>query len=128
MPGPPFPRRTPQRGAIRRCFAAADRPLSPREVQENARREIPSLGLATVYRQVRSLLDEGWLRAVALPGAPDRYEVAGKGHHHHFHCRACDGLFDVTGCPGGIQALAPGGFLVERHEVILYGLCLGCRS
>ena len=123
----PSPRRTPQRRAIRHCFERADRPLSPGEVLDRSRREIPTLGLATVYRQVRRLLEEGWLRAVSLPGAPDRYEIAGKEHHHHFHCRSCDGLFEVEGCPGGIQALAPGGFLTERHEVILYGLCRSCR-
>lgn len=127
MPESPSPRRTPQRRAIRRCFERADRPLSPGEVLEACRREIPTLGLATVYRQVRSLVEEGWLRPVALPGAPDRYELAGKDHHHHFVCRVCDGVFEVDGCPGGIQGLAPGGFLIERHEVILFGLCRSCR-
>ena len=119
-------RRTRQREAIRAAFAAADRPLSPEECLVLARREVPSLGLATVYRNIKRLVEAGTLRVVGLPGSPDRYEVAGKLHHHHFHCRDCGGVFEVPACPGELDTLAPGGFRVEAHEVILYGVCRGC--
>lgn len=119
-------RRTRQRQAIEAAFAAADRPLSPEECLERAQREVPGLGIATVYRNVRRLVESEWLRVVELPGHRDRYEVAGKHHHHHFHCRACDGVFEVEACPGGFKTMAPGGFRVEDHEVILYGLCAHC--
>ena len=119
-------RHTRQREAIRAVLAAAGRPLGPQEILAAVRRELPALGMATVYRTVKGLLDDGWLRAVELPGAPPRYEVAGKGHHHHFHCRACDGVFEVDACPAGIRGLLPERFRLERHEIILYGLCATC--
>ena len=119
-------RRTRQRDAILAAFHRADRPLSPGEVRDLASRSVPSLGIATVYRNVKALLEDGTLRVVNVPGQPDRYERAGKEHHHHFHCRACDGLFEVEACPGGLAALAPDGFRTERHEIILFGLCSGC--
>lgn len=121
-------RRTRQREAIRRALAVADRPLSPQEITDLARREVPALGIATVYRNLKALLAEGELRAVELPGKPDRYEPAGKGHHHHFHCRRCDGVFEVAGCPSGVKALAPRGFRTEGHDLTLYGVCAGCAS
>lgn len=121
-------RRTRQRAAIREAFESAGRPLGPEECLALARRAVPGLGLATVYRNVKQLVAAGWLRTVELPGSADRYEVAGKDHHHHFHCRRCDALFEVDSCPGGLQAMAPGGFRVERHEVILYGVCDGCAA
>jgi len=119
-------RQTRQRDAIRAALAAAARPLSPQELLNAARRALPALGIATVYRTVKALLAEGALHTVELPGAPARYELAGKRHHHHFHCRACDGVFEVEACPAGIRRLLPGGFRLERHEIILYGLCAGC--
>ena len=82
--------------------------------------------MATVYRTVKALLEDGTLHAVELPGAPARYELAGKRHHHHFHCRSCDGVFEVEACPAGIRGLIPGGFRLEAHEIILYGLCATC--
>lgn len=121
-------RRTRQRDAIREAFQAADRPLAPTECLDLAAEDVPGLGIATVYRNIKRLLDAGWLRVVELPGAPDRYEVAGKSHHHHFHCRECDGLYEVEDCPGSLAGLAPTGFVVERHEILLYGLCDGCRE
>jgi Fur family ferric uptake transcriptional regulator len=120
-------RQTQQRTAIRQALLDAGRPLSHEEVLAAAQRECPGLGIATVYRNVRRLREQGWLRAVELPGAPSRYEVADKGHHHHFHCVACDRIFEVEDCPGDLQRLAPSGFLVQRHEIILYGLCRQCR-
>ncbi|HEX2253869.1 MAG TPA: transcriptional repressor [Thermoanaerobaculia bacterium] len=119
-------RRTRQRDAILSAFQHADRPLSPAELRALAGRSVPSLGIATVYRNVKALLDDGTLRAVNVPGQPDRYELAGKQHHHHFHCRACDGVFEVAACPGGLAALAPDGFHTEHHEIVLFGLCSQC--
>jgi Fur family ferric uptake transcriptional regulator len=121
-------RQTRQRDAIRGALAAAARPLSPQEVLSAAQRVLPSLGIATVYRALKTMLDEASIHAVELPGAPARYELAGKRHHHHFHCRACDGVFEVEACPAGIRGLLPGGFRLERHEIILYGLCAACGS
>jgi Fur family ferric uptake transcriptional regulator len=121
-------RSTQQRRAILHTLERGDRPMSPQEVLADAARHAPGLGLATVYRNLRRLLDEGVLRAIELPGAPTRYELAGKGHHHHFHCRACDRVFEVDDCPGRLADLAPQGFAVEAHEIVLYGLCRECRQ
>jgi Fur family ferric uptake transcriptional regulator len=119
-------RRTQQRRAIRRALAEADRPLAPREILAAATSRAPSLGIATVYRNLKSLLEEGWLRPVELPGEPARYELSDKAHHHHFHCRECDRVFEVDDCPDGVVELAPRGFHLESHEIVLYGLCRSC--
>lgn len=121
-------RRTRQREAIRAAFAEADRPLSPQEVLGRARRRVATLGLATVYRNLKALVEAGELTAVELPGLPDRYEAAGKHHHHHFHCRECDRVYEVEACPGGMRGLAPSGFQLEGHEVFLFGRCSGCAA
>ncbi|MCA9418695.1 MAG: transcriptional repressor, partial [Candidatus Omnitrophica bacterium] len=55
------------------------------------------------------------------------YEMNGKRHHHHFVCRVCGRVFDIEGCPGQIEAMTPKGFLVEDHEIFLYGRCEECR-
>lgn len=86
------------------------------------------MGLATVYRNLKQLVDVGDIQVVELPGEATRYEVAGHKHHHHFHCRDCDRVFDVHECPGNMKDLAPRGFIVEDHELTLYGRCSDCRS
>jgi Fur family ferric uptake transcriptional regulator len=119
-------RMTRQRSAIETSVTEAGRPLLPQEVLALAQRAVPSLSISTVYRQLKALVDDGAVRAVQLAGEPPRYESAAQGHHHHFQCTRCQRVFDVHGCPGTLAHLAPAGFVVEDHEVTLYGRCADC--
>lgn len=122
-------RETKQRRAIRETLRAAGRPLAPEEILQEARRKVPTLGIATVYRAVNSLEEEGWATSVELPEGPVRFERAGKGHHHHFLCTACEGVWDVDGCSGDLDVLTPSaGFQVDTHEILLYGQCDRCAA
>lgn len=121
-------RRTRQRDAIRRVFEELNRPLGPAEVLEHARIRVKGLGIATVYRTISSLVQSGWLVPVDLPGEAPRYERAGAEHHHHFRCRMCECVFEIHACPGDLNELAPPGFLLEHHEVVLYGRCKQCAA
>jgi len=123
-----MPRKTTQRLAIQAVFDAANRPLGPTEVHAAAQRTAKALGVATVYRAIKDLLDEKWLVSVNLPGEPARYERAGKRHHHHFHCSNCDRVFEAEGCSLSLQRLVPEGFTLTAHELVLYGLCAGCAD
>lgn len=119
-------RNTRQRSAIRDAIAWAARPLLPLEVLDAAQADAPGLSIATVYRNLRAMVDEGALRIVLLPGENARYEIGGSGHHHHFQCRGCLKVFEVDACPGNLQHLAPTGFSVEDHDLTLYGRCGKC--
>ena len=85
------------------------------------------MSIATVYRNIGSLVEEAWLVRVDIPGEPARYEVAGKQHHHHFCCNDCGKVYELE---GGCQQLPkprlPRGFHVSGHEFFLYGTCAGC--
>ncbi len=120
-------RQTRQRQAIRDAFTTAGRPLSPAEVQSLASPRTRRIGMATVYRSIRAMIESGELIEVDLPGEPSRYESAGKVHHHHFHCRTCKRVYEVEGCPEDLRALVPRGFSLEDHEVVLYGVCAACK-
>ena len=109
-------------------IASADRPMTPREVFAVAKKTIPSLGIATVYRAIRQFVREGQVRQIEIQGAPPHYENAGKNHHHFFFCVHCGRLFDAPGCVRGLSGLAPSGFQVRRHEIVLYGDCAACRA
>ncbi len=121
-------RNTRQNEAIRKTIIESGRPLSPTEILELAQEDIPGLGIATVYRTIKRLIEQGDAVAVELPGAPPRYESSGAAavHHHHFHCDACDRVFDVPGCLGNLVTLTPPGFRLNAHELVLYGQCAEC--
>src|SRR4051812_2679477 len=106
-------RDTRQRRALRKILEEADRPLTPPELLLRAQSMVPRLGIATVYRTLKEMTDEGAVTSVEIPGQPPRYERSGKHHHHHFFCRACGQVFELESCLPGINRLAPDGFEVQ---------------
>lgn len=112
--------------AIRDAIARAQRPLLPQEILEAAQVQVPRLGIATVYRNLKSLVADGELNAVNLPGENPRFELTGHAHHHHFQCTRCQRVYDVHACPGDLAQLAPPGFTIEDHDLTLYGRCRAC--
>lgn len=123
-------RTTRQKTAIHDAIESAHRPLSAQEILEQASLQVTQLGIATVYRNLKSLVTEGKVQMVTLPGENPRYETnaAAGHHHHHFQCTQCQRVFDVHDCPGDLKRMAPQGFSVERHELTLYGRCADCNS
>ena len=126
---PAKPRRTKQKEAIRKAFEQAGRPLSPEEALAASQTHVGAVSLATIYRNISTLVAERWLAPVEVPGEPARYEIFGKGHHHHFHCRHCGRIYDLPGCslPGDTPEL-PSGFALSGHELFLYGTCAQCTA
>ena len=140
-------RDTRQRRAVLDALAGSGRTLSPPEILSLAQAQAPSLNLSTVYRQVKALEEVGEVVKVQLPGQAARFEARCRHvaptadhplaqndndehghHHHHFHCVVCDQVVPIHGCPGAMQELAPPGFEVERHDLVLHGRCAACAG
>lgn len=119
---------TQQKLAIADVLDAAERPLTPPEILSRASKVVPRLGVATVYRALRSLRQDKKILIVEIPGEPPRYETAMRGHHHHFFCNECRKVFEVPECSSKLAELAPPKFQVLDHEIILYGKCPGCQA
>lgn len=122
-------RRTAQREAILGALADAEGPLTAQEVHDRAGGRLASLGLATVYRNLAQLEASGDVVTVHLPQDAARYELAGRGHHHHFRCVRCGSVFELdAGCPVAMLegVTLPGGLRVLGHELVLFGLCAHC--
>jgi Fur family transcriptional regulator, ferric uptake regulator len=120
-------RRTRQRETIEAVIRDAGGPLTVQEILERAQEEIQGLGIATVYRTINLLQEAEQIHLVVLPSGESRYEPVGRGHHHHFQCRLCNVVFDLHECPVALpKKTLAGGFVVEDHEVTLYGRCPDC--
>jgi Fur family transcriptional regulator, ferric uptake regulator len=121
-------RQTRQRDAIYQVIEAATGPLSVPEIHDRARVLFPRLGIATVYRTVKLLQEGGRIQSVILPSGETRYEETGLGHHEHFQCRKCSQVFDIKVCPVHIPkgTELTGGFVVDDHELTIYGTCPDC--
>jgi Fur family ferric uptake transcriptional regulator len=120
-------RSTKQRAAIQEALKKLGRPLLPQELLAEAQKSVPNLSLATIYRNIKGLVADGLVEVVSLPSETDRYEIH-KHHHHHFHCNSCQQVTDIDACPGDLSKLMPSGYLLEEHQITLYGRCPNCSS
>ncbi|MCS7216383.1 MAG: transcriptional repressor [Candidatus Bipolaricaulota bacterium] len=85
------------------------------------------ISLATVYRALRSLAEEGLV--ATLPLAPaDRFDPL-THPHYHFHCHRCNQVLDLDlpYKPELDQAIEDLGFSVHHHTLVFHGLCPACQ-
>lgn len=63
-------------------------------VYEFIKKDYPTIGKGTVYRNLGILVEEGAVRKVEIPGGPDRFDFTLK-NHYHVRCVKCGEVFDV---------------------------------
>lgn len=119
-------RNTKQRQAILAAIEEAARPLTANEVHELGLQTSAKLGLRTVFRNLRELVEERRLVVVDYPGQPPRYEVVDGQHHTHFICHKCQKMYTFEEEAPDVPYTAPPGFKITGEEVIFYGLCPKC--
>ena len=105
-----------------------NRPLSVDELLEEAKKELPAIGLTTIYRNVNALVSDNELVAVDFPGQPIRYEKRKGASSPHFICEQCNSLFDLGGDMPDVSYSLPKGFSRGSMDVVFYGKCGNCNS
>lgn len=124
-------RKTKTRALIQQILQKESRPLLPQEILDIAANMGHSIGIATIYRNLKAFEASGFLEQVTLPGQPARFELAALDHHHHFLCGSCNRVFDIPGCSLNHQNVAlhlMEDFKVTHHEITLFGQCKQCQT
>jgi Fe2+ or Zn2+ uptake regulation protein len=122
-------RMTSQRLAILHALRHAGTHLSPREVYQQAKQELPGLTEPTVYRTLEFLTENGLVRPAQTGNGHLRYEIAGD-EHHHVVCRLCGQEMEVE--HSLLETLyhklesATGYLRIDRH-MTFFGVCPGCQ-
>lgn len=118
---------TPQRLAVLDYLQRASGHPTAEQIGAEVNRRLPRAARATVYNALRALRDAGLVSEVRLGGATARYDV-NRAPHHHFICRRCGRMEDVSAeAAGPINAPEVGeGYAVEGCELVLRGLCPAC--
>lgn len=121
---------THQREVIYRAVMGSHTHPSPEFIYEQVKREIPSISLGTVYKNIKTFVDAGLLREVSPHHGTLRLEP-NLHAHHHLVCTKCKGIVDIELAevePVHWRRRPPKGFRVDRYSVEFYGLCSNCRE
>ncbi len=88
--------------------------------------EMPDISLATVYRNLGLLADDGKVRRITATGMPDRFDYVTEDHSH-FVCVKCGKLIDFPIGDTPTPKL-PDCIQVFERQIIYKGVCCDCKT
>jgi Fur family ferric uptake transcriptional regulator len=122
-------RNTKQREEVWQALEGTPGFVSAQELHQSLRERGSGIGLATVYRALNALAEEGTADALSIEGE-NLYRACSPGHHHHLICREC-GLtteIEATAVEAWAQKIAGDhGFTEPQHIVDIFGICPACQ-
>ena len=128
---PPQRRETRQRAAVAQALDHADEFLSAQELHTLLRESGDGVGLATVYRTLQHLAEDGEVDVLRISENESVYRRCSTGHHHHLVCRSCHRTIEVDSVATERWAhriAAENGFVDVDHVVEVFGTCADCAS
>jgi Fur family transcriptional regulator, ferric uptake regulator len=120
---------SPQRTAVDMLLRDSEGFRSAQDIYARLREQGNPIGLATVYRALQSLADDGEVDVLRTDDGEAVYRRCSTGHHHHLVCRRCGLTVEVEG--GAVErwttaVAAEHGFDDVDHVVEVFGTCGSC--
>lgn len=98
------------------------------EVFQSIRAQLPTISLATVYRNLGILSEQGVIRKIEIPDGRDRFDCC-LADHDHFLCRSCGRLWDFQLAHPLVELIPPEtGFQVQDYALVVRGTCRECAA
>lgn len=123
---------TAQRLAIADVLLTSERHLSAEEVAQEVTARGRSVGTATVYRTIDTLLESGLVVERDFGEGFRRFEPARDiPHHEHLVCTQCGRVeeFRDERLERMTTIVAESrGFARQRHRLVIHGICRDCRT
>ncbi|WP_369053865.1 Fur family transcriptional regulator [Kineococcus terrestris] len=127
----PQRRSTKQRSAVSALLDEAEGFLSAQDLHARLRERGDGVGLATVYRALQALVEDGSVDVLRTDEGESVYRRCSTGHHHHLVCRRCGRTVEVEGPTVETWARRVGaehGFTQVEHVVEVFGVCAQCTA
>ncbi|SDH51823.1 Fur family transcriptional regulator [Agrococcus jejuensis] len=118
-------RSTKQREAVREALDAADGFVSAQSLHATMRDGGSTVGLATVYRALATLEQDGAADAVQHDGETV-FRACTPTHHHHLICRECGRTVELEADPVEAwtrEVAAKHGYTDPHHTIEITGIC-----
>ncbi len=124
-------RHTWQREAVRQALGGSEGFVSAQALHSSLKQQGSAIGLATVYRALNDLAEEGEADSLQQEGE-SLYRACTPGtHHHHLICRNCGLTVEIEADAVETWAqrvAAQHGFTQPHHIVDVFGLCPDCSG
>ena len=118
------------RVAVVEALDEADHPLTHDELAAALTGSGVAHDRVTLYRALDWLVEQGLAHRVAGSDRAWRYGLIRQAAHQHahFHCDRCGHVFCLENLQPAFALALPGGYHLERAELILHGACPACQG
>jgi Fur family ferric uptake transcriptional regulator len=123
-------RPTRQRVVVFEELAREPNDVTAIQLYERLRARGQDVSLATVYRTLAILNEQGVVDTLTHHAGELCYRLCGDEHHHHLVCTECHRVVELDDCDleGWVQRSAKQhGFSATSHQVEIAGVCADCR-
>jgi Fe2+ or Zn2+ uptake regulation protein len=96
------------------------------EIFNEIKIQFPTISLATIYKNINTLKEEGILSEIHPQNSKPKFEIK-KIPHGHFICKSCGEVYDFeikNSCNPNLDEVAE----IKESEVYLYGVCKNCKG
>ena len=99
------------------------------EIYDKVKKIIPSISIATVYKNLKLLLDKGIIRDVNISSFKQMYEVNTKDHIH-LVCKKCRNIYDLDFGEMDLKKFIEDNInnKIEKIEVNVFFECNNCKK
>jgi Fur family transcriptional regulator, stress-responsive regulator len=121
---------TAQRQCIFRVLQGDVTHPTAEQIYDEARAEMETISLKTVYQTLHDLAALGEIDALDLGTGTTRFDPNVETPHHHLVCRQCGKVRDLHVDFAGLTVPegAEEGFELSGAEVVFRGRCASCRA
>jgi len=96
---------------------------------EEVKSKFSSISLATIYKNINSMINNMLLQEVKIPNEKSVYEIV-KEKHSHLVCNKCGEVFDIELDTKNIvdTISSEHNFNIEQSDLVFSGQCIKCKS
>jgi Fe2+ or Zn2+ uptake regulation protein len=123
-------RLTPQRMIILQILHGPEEHLTPTKIFQQAKKLLPGITEATIYRSLNFLTEQGLVLAAHVGSGQLVYEIA-EHYHNHLICRVCRNTCEIE--HSLLEDLyqefkEKTGFFIDSTHMTFFGLCPECQE
>lgn len=119
---------TKQRKIVYDIMRESDGHMTAEEVYKSAKVRMPKIGIATVYRNLNKLVDDGMLSKIDLGNDSITYDIT-TVLHAHLVCSRCGKITDIILNSKVFQKeMDTKRFHATEYAMVIRGICGDCAS
>lgn len=120
---------TKTRELIKELLNSSHSPLNASEIFDKLKDQ--GITLSSIYRTLDTFYKNNIISKEITTDGVSLYSILKEEHSHFLECKNCHSVIELNYCPYhkvNAQIKAKHHFLVDEHNVVIYGLCPKCST